>query len=161
MNHVVTALFLHDAGIDVTHIPYKGMSEASVGLQGGQVDMMIAASPTALGSIRGGKALPLAVSTAARSPAFPDVPTATESGVDYVVTNWFGYAVPKGTPRAIIDRCATTWCAPWRRRTCVEKLAAQGAEPSSFTAEQFAAFLKDETRRWTEVIRTSGIKVEQ
>jgi tripartite-type tricarboxylate transporter receptor subunit TctC len=67
VNHIVTALFLHDARIGVTHIPYKGMSDASVALQGGQVDMMIAASPTALGSIKGGKARALAVSTAQRS----------------------------------------------------------------------------------------------
>jgi len=161
VNHVVTALFLHNAGIEVTHVPYKGMSEASVGLQGGQVDMMIAASPTALGSIRGGKALPLAVSTAARSPAFPDVPTATESGVDYVVTNWFGYAVPKGTPRSVVDTLRNDVVRAMASPDVREKLAAQGAEPSSFTAEQLAAFLKDETRRWTEVIRSSGIKIEQ
>src|SRR3954462_4539811 len=97
VNHIVTALFLHDAGINVTHIPYKGMSDASVALQGGQVDLIVAASPTALGSIRGGKARALAVSTAQRSGALAGVPTATEAGVPYVVTNWFGYAVPKGT----------------------------------------------------------------
>ena len=161
VNHVVTALFLHEAGIQVTHIPYKGMSDASVALQGGQVDMMIAASPTALGSIRGGKALPLAVSTAERSAAFPHVPTASEAGVRYVVTNWFGFAVPKGTPKAAInalrDDVVRAMAAPEVRA----KLAAQGAQPSSFTPEQFAAFLTDETARWTGVIKAAGIKLEQ
>ena len=161
VNHVVTALFLHNAGIDVAHIPYKGMSEASVALQGGQVDMMIAASPTALGSIKGGRALPLAVSTAARSPAFPEVPTASESGVDYVVTNWFGYAVPKGTPKAAIDTLRNDVVRAMAEPDVREKLAAQGAEPSAFTPGQFGAFLKDETRRWTEVIKQSRIRIEQ
>ena len=161
VNHIVTALFLHDARINVTHIPYKGMSDASVALQGGQVDLIIAASPTALGSIKGGKARALAVSTAKRSPALPAVPTATEAGVGYVVTNWFGFAVPKGTSssfvRTLRDDVVRATSAP----DVKEKLAAQGAEPSSFTPEEFAQFLKDETKRWGEVIRTSGIKVEQ
>ena len=161
VNHIVTALFLHDARIKVTHIPYKGMSDASVALQGGQVDLIIAASPTALGSIKGGKARALAVSTAKRSPALPAVPTATEAGVGYVVTNWFGFAVPKGTSssfvRTLRDDVVRATSAP----DVKEKLAAQGAEPSSFTPEEFAQFLKDETKRWGEVIRTSGIKVEQ
>jgi tripartite-type tricarboxylate transporter receptor subunit TctC len=161
VNHIVTALFLHDAGIAVTHIPYKGMSDASVALQGGQVDLIVAASPTALGSIKGGKARALAVSTAQRSPALTDVPTATEAGVRYVVTNWFGFAVPKGTPAAFMktlrDDVVRATSAPDVR----EKLAAQGAEPSSFTPEEFQRFLKDETRRWGEVIRQSGIRVEQ
>jgi tripartite-type tricarboxylate transporter receptor subunit TctC len=137
------------------------MSDASVALQGGQVDMMIAASPTALGSIKGGKARPLAVSTAQRSPALPGVPTAAESGVNYIVTNWFGFAVPKGTSSEFIhtlrDDVVRALAAPDVR----EKLAAQGAEPSNFTPEEFARFLKDDTRRWTELIRSSGIKVEQ
>jgi tripartite-type tricarboxylate transporter receptor subunit TctC len=161
VNHVVTALFLHDAGINLTHIPYKGMSDASVALQGGQVDLIIAASPTALGSIKGNKAKALAVSTAQRSPALPGVPTSTEAGVGYVVTNWFGFAVPKGTPAAFIrtlrDDVVRATSAPDVRA----KLAAQGAEPSSFTPEEFQNFLRDETRRWGEVIRESGIKVEQ
>ncbi len=161
VNHVVTALFLHDAKINVTHIPFKGMSDASVALQGGQVDMMIAASPTALGSIKGGKAKALAVSTAQRSPALPDVPTSAESGVDYVVTNWFGFAVPKGTSpqfiRTLRDDVVRATSAPDVRA----KLAAQGAEPSSFTPEEFQQFLKEDTRRWGEVIRENGIKVEQ
>jgi tripartite-type tricarboxylate transporter receptor subunit TctC len=161
VTHVATALFLHNAGINVTHVPYKGMSDASIAVQSGQVDMMIAASPTALGSIRAGKAIALAVSTATRSPALPDVPTATESGVDYVATNWFGFAVPKGTPKASIDELRNDVVRAMSAPDVRQKLAAQGAEPSQFTPQQFAAFLKDETQRWTDVIQASGIRVEQ
>ncbi len=161
VNHIVSELFKHDARVDLTHIPYKGMSDASVALQAGQIDLIIAASPTALGPIKGGKARPLAVTTAQRSAAFPTVPTAVEQGVDYVVTNWFGFAVPKGTPKEAIttlrDDVVRALAAPDVR----EKLAVQGAEPSNFTPEEFARFLREDTRRWTDVIRSSGIKVEQ
>ena len=161
VNHVVSELFKVNARVDLTHIPYKGMSDASVALQAGQIDLIIAASPTALGPIKGGKARGLAVSTAQRSAAFPGVPTALEQGVDYVVTNWFGFAFPKGTPKeaikALRDDVVRALAAPEVR----EKLAAQGAEPSNFTPEEFARFLKEDTRRWTGVIKASGIRVEQ
>jgi tripartite-type tricarboxylate transporter receptor subunit TctC len=137
------------------------MSDASVALQAGQIDLIIAASPTALAPIKGGKAKGLAVSTAQRSAAFPGVPSAVEQGVDYVVTNWFGFAFPRGTPKeainALRDDVVRALAAPDVR----EKLAAQGAEPSNFTPEEFARFLKEDTRRWTELIRASGIQVEQ
>ena len=161
VNHVVSELFKVNARVNLTHIPYKGMSDASVALQAGQIDLIIAASPTALGPIKGGKARGLAVSTAQRSAAFPGVPTALEQGVDYVVTNWFGFAFPKGTPKeaikALRDDVVRALAAPEVR----EKLAAQGAEPLNFTPEEFAQFLKEDTRRWTGVIRASGIRVEQ
>lgn len=144
----------------LNNVPYKGMSDASVALQGGQIDMIIAASPTALGSVKGGKAIALAVSTPQRSPALAEVPTASESGVDYVATNWFGFAVPKATPETLIDTLRNDVARAMATPDVREKLAAQGAEPSSFTPEQFGQFLKDETRRWTEVIKSSGIKVD-
>ena len=161
VTHVVAALFLRTARIDATHVPYKGMSDVSAALQGGQVDLMIAASPTALGAIRAGKAAPLAVSSAARSPALPEVPTAREAGVDYVVFNWFGFAAPKGTPRAAIDSLRDDVVRAMSAPDVQQRLSAQGALPSPFTAAEFAAFMSDETRRWTELIKAAGIKAEQ
>jgi tripartite-type tricarboxylate transporter receptor subunit TctC len=161
VNHVVSALFLHDAHIDLAHIPYKGMGDAVVALQAGQIDLIVTASPTALGPVKGGKARALAVSTAQRSAAFPGVPTAAESGVpDYVVTNWFGFAFPKGTPREIVDALHRDVQRALSSPDVREKLAAQGAEPSSYTPDEFARFLKDDTRRWTGIIRASGIRIE-
>jgi tripartite-type tricarboxylate transporter receptor subunit TctC len=158
----VSALLLHDAHIELTHIPYKGMGDASVALQAGQIDLIVTASPTALGPVKGGKARALAVSTAQRSAAFPGVPTAAESGVpDYIVTNWFGFAFPKGTPKEIVDALREDVVRALASPDVRERLAAQGAEPSNFTPEEFARFLKEDTRRWTEVIRSSGIKLEQ
>ena len=162
VNHVVTALFLHDARIDLTHIPYKGMGDAVVALQAGQIDLIVTASPTALGPVKGGKARALAVSTAQRSSAFPGVPTAAESGVpDYVVTNWFGFAFPKGTPKEIVDALYRDVQRALASPDVREKLAAQGAEPSALTPEEFSRFLAEDTRRWTGIIRASGIRIEQ
>jgi len=162
VNHVVSALFLHDARIDLTHIPYKGMGDASVALQAGQIDLIITASPTALGPVKGGKARALAVSTAQRSAAFPGVPTEAESGVpDYVVTNWFGFAFPRGTPKEVVAALREDVVRALAAPDVRERLAAQGAEPSNFTPEEFARFLKEDTRRWTELIRSSGIKLDQ
>jgi len=162
VNHVVSELFLHDARVSLTHIPYKGMGDAVVALQAGQIDLIITASPTAIGPVKGGKARALAVSTAQRSAAFPGVPTAAESGVPaYVVTNWFGFAFPKGTPREVIDAMHRDVTRALASPDVREKLAAQGAEPLDFTPEQFARFLAEDTRRWTEIIRASGIRVEQ
>jgi tripartite-type tricarboxylate transporter receptor subunit TctC len=162
VNHVVSALLLYDAHIDLTHIPYKGMGDASVALQAGQIDLIVTASPTALGPVKGGKARALAVSTAQRSAAFPGVPTAAESGVpDYIVTNWFGFAFPKGTPKEVVDALREDVVRALASPDVRERLAAQGAEPSNFTPEEFARFLKEDTRRWTDLIRSSGIKLEQ
>jgi tripartite-type tricarboxylate transporter receptor subunit TctC len=162
VNHVVSELFLHDAHVSLTHIPYKGMGDAVVALQAGQIDLIITASPTAIGPVKGGKARALAVSTAQRSAAFPGVPTAAESGVPaYVVTNWFGFAFPKGTPRDLIEAMHRDVARAIASPDVREKLAAQGAEPLDFTPEEFSRFLKEDTRRWTEIIRASGIRVEQ
>jgi tripartite-type tricarboxylate transporter receptor subunit TctC len=162
VNHVVSELFLHDARVNLTHIPYKGMGDAVVALQAGQIDLIITASPTALGPVKVGKARALAVSSAQRSPAFPGVPTAAESGVpDYVVSNWFGFAFPKGTPRETIDALHRDVQRAISSPDVREKLAAQGAEPSSLTPEEFSRFLARDTLRWTELIRSSGIKLEQ
>jgi tripartite-type tricarboxylate transporter receptor subunit TctC len=162
VNHVVSELFLHDAHVSLTHIPYKGMGDAVVALQAGQIDLIITASPTAIGPVKGGKARALAVSTAQRSAAFPGVPTAAESGVPaYVVSNWFGFAFPKGTPREAIDAMHRDVTRAIASPDVREKLASQGAEPLDFTPEEFARFLKEDTRRWTEIIHASGIRVEQ
>jgi tripartite-type tricarboxylate transporter receptor subunit TctC len=114
-----------------------------------------------MGPVKGGKARALAVTTAQRSAAFPAIPTAVEAGVgNYVVTNWFGFAVPKGTPKEVIDTLRDDVVRALAAPDVREKLAAQGAEPSNFTPEEFARFLREDTRRWTAVIKASGIKVE-
>lgn len=161
VNHIVTERFRSSAKIDITHIPYKGMSEASVALLSGNVDLIVAASPTAIGQIKSGKVRPLLVTTAQRSPVLPDVPAVTEVGLkDFVVTNWFGFAVPKGTPKEMMDMLHQDVMRAVAASDVKEKLLLQGAEASSFSTQEFGDFVKRETALWTQVTKDNNIKIE-
>ena len=161
VNHIVTERFRSNAKIDITHIPYKGMSEASIALLSGNVDLIVAASPTALGQIKSGKVRPLLVTTATRSPALPDIPTVIEVGLpNFVVTNWFGFAVPKGTPQIMMDQLHKDVMRAVSAADLQEKLRLQGAEISTFSTKEFTQFVKDETLLWTKVTEANGIKIE-
>jgi tripartite-type tricarboxylate transporter receptor subunit TctC len=161
VNHIVTELFKREAGIDITHVPYKGMGEAMTGLLSGTVDLIITALPTAIPHIKSGKAVPLAVTSAKRSSALPDVPTVVESGVPrYVAGNWFGLTAPKGTPKEAIDYIHREVVKALAAPEVKERLAAQGAEPSGITPQEMGRMLVEDTKRWTSVIHTAGIKAE-
>lgn len=160
-NHIVTERFKADAAIQLTHIPYRGMSEATVALQSGSIDLVIAASPTAMGPIKSGKLRALAVTTATPSVSLPGIPTAAAAGVpDFVTTNWFGFAFPKGTAVETIHALRDDVARALTAQDVRDKLAAQGAEPAALGTEAFARFVRDDTRRWTETIRRGGIKPE-
>ena len=161
VNHIVTERFRSNAKIDITHIPYKGMSEASVALLSGNVDLIVAASPTAIGQIKSGKVRPLLVTTAKRSPVLPDVPAVREVGLtDFVVTNWFGFAVPKGTPKEMMETLHQDVMRAVAAPDVKEKLLLQGAEASTFTMQEFKDFVKTETALWTKVTKDNNIKIE-
>ena len=161
VNHIVTERFRSDARVDITHIPYKGMSEASVALLSGNVDLIIAASPTALTQIQGGKVRPLIVTTPTRSPVLPDIPTAAEAGLPaFVVTNWFGFAVPKGTPAEAIKTLHDDVMHAVAAKDVQDKLLSQGAEVLDLSTPQFGEFVHRETELWTNVTRSSGIRID-
>lgn len=161
VNHIVTEMFKREAKVDLLHVPYKGMGDAMTGLLTGSVDVIITAMPTAIPHINSGKAVPLAVTSAQRSAALPNVPTVRESGVPgYVAANWFGLTAPKGTPPEVIEYVRNEVVKALASPDVKERLAAQGAEPSGITPEEFGTILKEDTKRWTEAIRASGIKAE-
>lgn len=161
VNHIVTERFRSNAKIDITHIPYKGMSEASIALLSGNVDLVIAASPTALSQIKSGKVKPLLVTTPQRSAALPDIPTASEVGLaDFVVTNWFGFAVPKGTPQQMMDTLHADVMRAVAATDVKEKLLLQGAEASTFSQKEFSDFVQKETDLWTKVTKDNNIRIE-
>ncbi len=161
VNHIVTELFKREAGVDITHVPYKGMGEAMTGLLSGTVDLIITALPTAIPHIKSGKAVPLAVTSTKRSSALPDVPTVAEGGVPrYVAGNWFGLTAPKGTPKEAIDYIHREVVKALASPEVKERLAAQGAEPSGISPQEMGKLLVDDTRRWTSVIQSAGIKAE-
>ena len=160
-NHIVTERFRAAAKVNLTHIPFKGMSEASVALLTGSADLVIAASPTALSQLKGGKVRALVVTTAARSPILPEVPTVAEAGIpEFVVTNWFGFAVPKGTPKEFIETFHADVIRAVNAPDVKEKLLLQGAETFNYSSEQFAQFVQRETALWTQVTKENGIKID-
>jgi tripartite-type tricarboxylate transporter receptor subunit TctC len=158
--HLSGELFKFMAGIDMKHIPYKGAGPAINDLIPGQVDVLFDNMPSIIGHIRGGSVRALAVTSAQRSPALPDVPTVAETVPGYEASAWFGLAVPKGTPRAIIDRINREVNAGLADPGLRAKLADLGGVPIAGTPEQFWAIHKMETEKWAKIVQFSGAKVE-
>ena len=159
-NHIVTERFNASAGISLTHVPFKGMSEANLALQSGTIEMIIAALPTALGGIQSGKLRPLAVSSSKRSALLPKIPTVDEQGSgNFVTSNWFGFAFPKGTPKDQIQALHADVNKALSDPSVREKLQQQGAEILSISTEEFVKFVQEDTKRWTDIINAKQIKV--
>jgi tripartite-type tricarboxylate transporter receptor subunit TctC len=158
--HLSGELFKYMTGIDMKHIPYKGAGPAITDLIGGQVDVLFDNMPSIIGHIRGGSVRALAVTSAARSPALPDVPTVAETVPGYEASAWFGVAAPKGTPAAAIARLNREINAALADPGMKAKLADLGGVPIGGTPEQFWAIHKMETEKWAKVVQFSGAKVE-
>jgi tripartite-type tricarboxylate transporter receptor subunit TctC len=159
--HLAAARFASMAGIDITHIPYKGAAAAMTDLMGGQVDMMFDSIVTALPAVRSGRVRALAVSGAQRSPAAPDLPTVAESGVPgYAVVGWFGVVAPAGTPAEIVRRLNTEINRALSRDDVRAQVVGTGADPMSMSPEAFAAFIRSEHERIGRLIRASGARAE-
>jgi tripartite-type tricarboxylate transporter receptor subunit TctC len=160
VNHVVTEMFNREARIDLTHVPFKGMGDALTGMLSGSVEVLISAMPTVIGQVKSGKIVALAVTSANRAAAMPGVPSATEAGLPFVASNWFGLTAPKGTPKDIVDQLHKEVVKMLALPDVKERLAAQGAEASGISPDEFGRVLRDDTKRWGEVIRASGMKAE-
>lgn len=159
--HMNAEFFKKEAKVDIAHIPYKGAGEAMTGIISSQVDVLIAASPTAMGQIAGGKIRPLAISGDKRSAAFPGVPTFAEVGLPgYTATGWFGFAVPKGTSKEIITKLYTETVKALQDPAIKAKILEQGAEAGGMPPDQFAKFIVEETKKWGEIAKAAGVKPE-
>jgi tripartite-type tricarboxylate transporter receptor subunit TctC len=159
--HLSGELFKTMTGVQMTHVPYKGSAPALTDLMGGQVQLMFDNLPSSLAFIKAGKLRALAVTSATRSPALPDVPTVAESGVPgFEASSWFGLLAPAGTPNDIILKVnadTQRWLASPDAK---EKLQAQGAAAAGGTPEDFAKHIQAETAKWARVVKESGAKVE-
>ena len=160
VNHLVTELFSRSAGIAMQQIPYKGMGDAVAGLLGDQVDVLVTAIPTGLPHVRGGKMTALAVTSAKRSTAAPQIPTASEQGVPFISNNWVGFTVPRGAPREVYEWLTKSVTAAMVTPDLIARIHAMGAEPNLLVGDEYGKMIQSETARWTEVIRAAGIKVE-
>ena len=159
--HLSGELFKTMAGVDMTHVPYKGSAPAITDLIGGQVQVMFDNLPSSLQQIKAGKLRAIAVTSAQRAPALPDVPTIAESGLPgFEATSWFGIVAPAGTPPTIIARINADVNQWLQSPEAKEKLLAQGAVAAGGSPEQFAAYIHAETEKWARVVKASGAKVD-
>jgi tripartite-type tricarboxylate transporter receptor subunit TctC len=159
--HLAAELFKRSARINIVHVPYKGSGPAFADLIGGQVELMFAALPGSLPYIRAGKLRPIALTSAKRSKAVPDLPTIAELGFPgYEVTNWYGVLGPSGVDRKIIEHLNAEIAAVLQMRDVAEAIVRVGAEPVSSTPQEFEAYLRSEVAKWTKLITEAGIRVE-
>jgi tripartite-type tricarboxylate transporter receptor subunit TctC len=159
--HLSMEMLKSQAGINVVHVPYKGTPQAVPDLLSGQVQAMFANTLSVLPQVKAGRLRALAISSAKRSAAAPEVPTVAESGMPgYESGTWFGLFAPAGTPREIVNRLNGELVRLVGTADMKARLLDQGADPVSVTPGEFRAFVKAELAKWGQVVRTVGIKVE-
>jgi tripartite-type tricarboxylate transporter receptor subunit TctC len=153
--------FKSSAGVQITHVPYKGSAPALNDLMAGRVDGTIDSMPALLGQIRAGKLKPLAVTGRSRSPQLPDVPTLAESGFpDLVVNTWFGVAVPSGTPADVVQRLAQELQATLQLAEVKQRLEELSFAPSPMSPAETQRFMQAEIERWRPVVQAAGISFQ-
>ncbi|MDM0010991.1 tripartite tricarboxylate transporter substrate binding protein [Variovorax sp. J22P168] len=162
--HLAGELFKSMTGSYMTHIPYRGSGPALMDMVGGNADVMFDNLPSSMQQIKGGKLLPLAVTSAQRSPALPDVPTVEEAGgpalKGYEASSWFGLLAPAGTPPEVVSRIQQEVAKSLATPAVKEKMLAQGAIPSGDTPAAFAKLIDSEHAKWAKVVKASGAKVD-
>ena len=160
-SHLAGELFRTVAQVDVVHTPYRGGALAANDLMGGHVALMIDVMPNVLPLAQGGKLRALAVTTAARVPAAPEIPTVAESGLPgFEVSAWDGVLAPAGTPTAVIDRLNAAIRAALADPEVRAALVARGAQPVPGTPEAFARHIAAESEKWAQVVKKAGAKVD-
>ena len=159
--HLAGELFNMMAGVKLQPVPYKGSGPVSADVLGGQIPLGVVDVPSAIAHVRAGKMRALAVTSKRRIVAAPEVPTFEEAGVPgYEAIGWFGTVAPANTPPAVLQRLHRETVAALQDAEIRERALAAGAEPMTDTPQEFAALIREETRKWAEVIRTANIKLQ-
>ena len=159
--HLAGELFRGMGGVSMVHVPYKGGAPSTTAVLAGETQVSFQTMPAVLPHIKAGKLLGVAVTTAQRSPAAPEIPTIAESGLPgYDVSSWAGVVGPAGLPRPIVDRLRDEFAKVLHSADVKERLAAEGASPIANQPEQFAAFIVDELAKWGKTARDANAKIE-
>ena len=154
-------LFMSTAGIKMNHIPYKGTGPALTDTIGGQTEIFFSSTATALPHVKAGRLRAIAVTTAKRLAAEPDVPALAESGVPgYDVAVFYGLVGPKGLPRPVVDRINTEVNKILKLKETADRLQTDGVSPLGGTPEKFAEQIRGDVELWRKVVAATGVKVE-
>jgi tripartite-type tricarboxylate transporter receptor subunit TctC len=160
-NHLAGALFAIETATRITHVPYKGAAPAVTDLMAGNVQLSFQTLPSVGAAMRSKRVKALAVTSAKRSAAYPDIPTAREAGLPgFEVSAWYSIVAPAGTPRTIIDRLHAELSKALKQPEVIERLMQEGAEPAGLPPDEFAEFMRAETAKWRRVVKLSGMKAE-
>jgi tripartite-type tricarboxylate transporter receptor subunit TctC len=160
-SHLSAELLKMESGIDVTHVPYKGAVALNDLLGGESVQFMFATIPSVIQHVRSGKLRAIAVTSRQRSSTAPDVPTIAESGFPgFEASAWFGLVGPAGMSRELTHKIQEDIGGILKRKVIHDKFIAQGADPRNLTPEQFADYMRSETKKWAKVIKLSGATLE-
>ena len=159
--HLAAEMFKSIAGVDIVHVPYKGGGPAVTDLIAGQVQLIIISAVAVLPHVKSGKLRALAITSTARAPNLPDIPTVAESGVaGYDVVLWYGMFVPRNTPRAIVMRLNQEVVALVQTAEFRERLASEGGRAVGNTPEEFDKIVRQDVAKWAQVVKQAGIKVD-
>lgn len=159
-SHLATELLKSMAGVNMTHIPYKGTGPLITDLISGQVSVTIASAVPLSPQVRAGRLRGIAVTSPRRSPAFPDLPAIAETVPGYEVVNWFGILAPAGTSKAVVARLNKELNAALASAELKKRLSAQGADAVGGSAEDFARVIKADFVKWAKVVKDSGARVD-
>lgn len=161
-SHLSTELFKAMAGVDIHHIPYKGIGQASTELLGGQVQMLIGPSQALIPHVKSGKLRALGITSGKRLATMPDIPTVAESGLPgYEAYGWFGLAAPARTPTAVLNTINGAVNKALQLPEMKSRLAELGAEPGNHTPGEFLAFIRRENAKWDKLIKDQNIEIQR
>jgi tripartite-type tricarboxylate transporter receptor subunit TctC len=158
--HLSTSLFANMAGLNLTHVPYKGGAPATAAMASGEVQMMLTPASETVPHIQSRRVRPIAVSSAKRTTQFPEVPTIAETVKGYEFTSWMGTFVPAGTPKPIVDKLNAELKKAVADRDVASKLSALTLDPMHMSVEEFAGLLKFEYEKYESVVKLSGARIE-
>jgi tripartite-type tricarboxylate transporter receptor subunit TctC len=159
-SHVAAELFKSMTGVEMTHVPYHGPAQALTDLISGRVEVMFDVLTSSMAHVRSGEVRGIAVTTATRSPALPDLPTVGDTVPGYEVSGWAALVAAKDTPAGVITILNTAANAGLADPTIISRLAALGAQPLVATPAELGKFMADETAKWAKVVKFANIKVE-